>query len=332
MTALELIPPAEIESLDTAKPLAEIFQPFQNTLEKWQAKADTLTVTSIDQKTEMAQARLARLELRDARCTMKETKLNLTRTLKERTNKIELVERTIREQMEILEQQLFEYEQFAIRHAAKIKAELKETREKEFAQHGATSPHFDLSDLSPEVYAVELGNVKILRQAQLDTAARAEAARIAKDQAEAKERERLAVENKRLREESAKREQAIKEEREAVEAQRRKDKETSEKIAAKERAEADRLAAVERAARIKAESEAKALRDAETARQAAESKAAKKAAAAPDKVKLRAFAESMRNLPRPLGLRTPAAEEMLEQFSEQLNDLANQITENAETL
>lgn len=49
----------DVDKLDTAKPLDVIFKPYQTTLEKWEAKVDSLKVVNISQKTEMAQARLA---------------------------------------------------------------------------------------------------------------------------------------------------------------------------------------------------------------------------------------------------------------------------------
>ena len=89
MNTLELTAPAksqapaapapviDVAALDTAKPLEEIFQPFETVLAKWEAKAAALVVTDINQKTEMQQARLARLELKEARVTMDKTRLGL---------------------------------------------------------------------------------------------------------------------------------------------------------------------------------------------------------------------------------------------------------------
>jgi hypothetical protein len=75
--------PIDVGALDTAKPLEEIFQPFKTVLDKWEAKAAALVVTDISQKTEMAQARLARLELKEARVTMDKTRKGLVEGLSE---------------------------------------------------------------------------------------------------------------------------------------------------------------------------------------------------------------------------------------------------------
>lgn len=327
--------PANVDALDTAKPLSEIFQPFNTTLEKWTAKAASLVVTSIEQKTEMQQARLARLELKEARVTMDKTRKGLVEGLKARTSKIDATARVIREKMEALEEQLKASEEFAERHAEKVKAELKLAREKELLPFLDSAIVTDLSALSEEDYAKTLADAKLLRQAKLDVAARAEAEQKAKAEAERIERERIAAENERLKAEAAEAARIAEEERKRIAAERAEEQRKAEierqrleaERAAERKAaqaEADRLAAIAKqerdaieakaraeaeaaaaeAAKLRAELEAKARAEAtekarlEAERLAAE-KAAKKAAAAPDKAKLEAFAETIRALPVP---------------------------------
>lgn len=321
MNALELTSPPktqqEVEALDTAKPLQEIFQPFSTTLAKWEAKAASLIVTDISQKTEMAQARLARLELKEARVTMDKTRLGLVAGLKARTVKIDTTARLIREKMEGLEFKLLESEQFAERHVAKLKAELKLKRETELAPFMDTPILGDLSDLSEVDYSTTLNNAKLARQAKMEAATKAEADRIVREEADRAERVRIAAENERLKAEAAEAARVAEEERRRIEAERtaerKKAQEEAERAAvlarkeraeieAKARAEADKAA--QEAAGLKAELAAKAKADAdEKARieveRVAADKAAKKAAAAPDKAKLIAFAESVRLLAAP---------------------------------
>lgn len=316
------------DQLDTAKPLVEIFQPYQTTLEKWKSKAAALVVTDISQKTEMAQARLARLELKDARVAMDKTRKGLVEGLKARTTKIDSTARVIREQIEELEAKLLESEQFAERHAAKLKAETKISREQEIAPFLSTPLLGDISDLSPEAYAAALSDAKLLHQSKIEAAAKAEAERIAREKAEREERERIAAENEKLkaaaietarlaeierkrveaeraeeqrkaREEFERAAKAAREERERAESEARKEREA---IEAKARAEAEAAAA--EAAKLRAELEAKVRSEAkEKARiqeeKIAAEKAAKKAAAAPDKAKLEAFSEVIRSIPLP---------------------------------
>lgn len=193
--ALELAAVAvDVSQLDTAKPLAEIFQPFQTVLEKWEAKAAALVVTDLSQRTEMQQAKLARIELKNTRVAMDKERLRLVSGLKDRTSKIDGIARVIRVKIEELEESLRASEEFAARHAEKAKADLKAKREAEFSPFGDVAIIRDLSDLSEAEYAKALSDVKLLRQAQQEAAAKAEADRLAKEAAERAERERIAAE------------------------------------------------------------------------------------------------------------------------------------------
>ena len=152
-TTLELGPVIDVDKLDTAKPLAEIFLPYKTTLEKWSAKAASLVVTDIGQKAEMQMARVARLELREARVSMEKTRKNLVSGLKERTTKIDTAARIVREKIEDLEETLRASEEFAERYAAQQQAELKAKREAELAPLIDYQIVTDLSDLSDNDWA-----------------------------------------------------------------------------------------------------------------------------------------------------------------------------------
>lgn len=264
--------PVDVTALDTAKPLDEIFQPYQATLDKWQAKADALIVTDIRQKTEMQQARLARLELKEARCTLEKTRKGLVEGLKARTTKIDTAARTIREKCEELEEKLKASEEFAERHAEKVKAELKLSREAELAPFMETPIVGDLSNLSEADYAKTLADAKQFKQFKIEAAAKAEAERIAKEKAEAEERARIAAENERLKAEAAETARLAEIERQRVEAEKaeaaRLAEEERKRIAA-ERAEEQRKADEEKA-RVAAEHTAALRKAQEEADRAAE--------------------------------------------------------------
>jgi NADH dehydrogenase [ubiquinone] 1 alpha subcomplex assembly factor 7 len=325
----------DVAALESAKPLEVEFKPFQTVLSKWEAKASALVVTDINQKTEMQQARLARLELKEARVALDKTRKGLVEGLKAKTAKIDAVARVMREKFEELEAFLLESEQFAERHAAKLKAELKVKRETELATFMETPIIGDLSDLSEDDYAKTLADAKFLKQSKIDAARKAEEERKAKEEADRIERERIAAENARLKAEAVERERLAEIERKRIEAEREEERrkakaeaDRSEAERAEERkkaeAEAKRIAEVARkerevieakakaeaakakaeADRLKAELEAKAKAEAEEkARIAAEEKAKrdaeKAAAAAPDKAKLKAFASTIRSLQQP---------------------------------
>lgn len=278
----------DVDSLDTARPLAEIFQPFKATLDKWQAKVESLKVTDISQKTEMAQARLARLELREARCNMDKVRIKLVAGLKERTSKIDTTARTVRMAMESLEETLLESEQFAERFAAKQKAELKVKRESEFQPLVYQPILGDLSELSESEFAVWVADAKLLRQAKIDAAAKVEADRIAREKADREERERIQKENQRLQAEAIEATRLAKQERDRLEAEaaaerkeaKRKSDELEAELAVRRKQEADA------AAKLEAERRARAISE-------------RKAAAAPDQAKLKAYLAAIKAVPVP---------------------------------
>jgi len=331
--------PVDVNKLDTAQPLALIFQPFQTVLEKWEAKASALTVTDINQKAEMKMARAARLEVRDARLALELERKNRVEHLKARSSKIDAAARTVRVKLEALEETFRESEQFAERYEAKLKAELKIKREAELRPwlDGPDAPLLtDVSQLSEQAFVDLVEFYKTARKAKLDAAAKAEADRLAKEAAEKAERERIAAENARLKAEAEATAKRLEEERKAREAQEVKERAEREKErqrieaerkaererAAAEQAEKDRVAqkqleaerhsrelerqkAKEESDRLRAKLEAEAKsKAAEQAKVEAERKAKAKAeriaAAAPDKKKLEGYIEAIKLVPIPV--------------------------------
>lgn len=219
--------------------------------------------------------------------------------------------------LEPVETRLMEAEDTAERAEAARKATLKAAREQEL-QPWLDSPILgDLSELSEASYADALADAKLLRQAKLDALAKIEADRIAKEEAERKERERIAAENTRLKAEALALEAAAKAEREAAEKklteERRAANQAAKAAAAKAKAEREaveaearkenqRLEAIANAERKKAEAiedEVRAVRAAEARKAAAAAAAAKKAAAAPDRAKLLALADTIAEMELP---------------------------------
>jgi hypothetical protein len=198
---------------------------------------------------------------------------------------------------------------------------------------------YAVRDMPEPTFTQLLTGVRLAKEQAIAAAKKAEEDRIAKEQADAAERERIRAENARLQQEAIAREAAAKAEREAAEKKLAEERAEAARIAAEEKAKADAaaklaaakaaqekaeieakakaerekiqataaeqkrkadaLAALEKAAREKAEAEAKELRDAAAKKAADEAAAAKKAAAAPDKDKLLAFAQSLRALELP---------------------------------
>lgn len=177
---------------------------------------------------------------------------------------------------------------------------------------------YAVRDMPDAAFSELLNGVRTAKEQAEAAAKKAEEDRIAKEKADAAERERIRQENERLRQEAVELEAAAKAEREAaekklaaeraeaariaaeekrkadaeraaIEAKAKAERETLEAKARAEKAAADAQAAKDRAAREKAEAELKAQQDAEAKRKAHEAEAVRRAANAGDKDKLIAF-------------------------------------------
>lgn len=294
--SLELAENVDVEKLDTAKPLAVVFAPYQTTLEKWEAKVASLKVTKLDQKTEMAQARLARLEIKQARVDVDKKRKELVEHLKARTSTIDTFARVIREKCESLEQQLLESEQFADRHAEFEKANLKAKRECEINPFLTAPIAGDLSDLTDEQYASTLFNAKAGFEARKAETARLIAENEAKVEAARLERERIQQENERLRKEAAERDKLIRQERKNAEEERQRLQNLADIEREKINIEREAIGSKVRAERLKSEklqAEIDAKRAADEKALKAQQAADRKARNAPDAQKLKAMATTI---------------------------------------
>lgn len=254
---------------------------------------------------------------------------------------------------------------------------LRQSRSIELSQY-TELPDYDLGSISQSQYILILQNAKTAHEAKIAAAKKAEEDRIKREQEEAAERERLRAENERLAkiavEEKKAREEAERkaaEERKKAEAQaakERAEREAAEKArlakeaaerkrladeaavkqraieeaARKEREAAENKAAEERAAREKAEAELKAAREAEEKRKreeaarieaekAAAAAAQEKALAAPDADKLKALAKTIAALPLPT-LTSKAGKTFAPKLSEQVNKFAAWVAAEAKKL
>ena len=272
---------AGVEASDAEK-LQKAFEPFFQRVEEWKEKAMAIKVTNIAQRSEMAQAREARLILRDVRLNTEKTRKELKEDALRYGQSIDAIARMIRTAIEPIEEHLEQQEKFAEIKAAKEREERRQQREFEFSPFAEFAPtHVDIYAVDDEEYAHILSVCKGMHEAK-----RLEAERIQteKDEAARKEREeneRIRVENERLRKEAAAHDEALKAERDERE---RMQREHEQSIAAA-RAESERI-----------QREQKARELAEKQRIEAEEKSAKEA---PDREKLRKLADDFAAIPKP---------------------------------
>lgn len=307
-TAIEIVVP-EREQLPPSL-LSNIELGFKDSFaqaEKWRVQALAIKVTSIDQKAEMKLARTIRLELKGVRVAAEKTRKALKEDALRMGKAIDGVNNLLLAAIVPLEKHLEEQEQFGERLLEAERQATLARRTAELAPYlseGQLVPALDV--MSAEQFSSYLEDAKTLHATKIEAAKRAEAERIAKEQAEAAERERLRIENEKLRQEAAEREAKAKADREKMqqEAREQAEKERQERAAIQAKADAERKAVEakaqeEREAREKLEREIAEAKAAEQAALAAAAKAAKKAARAPDKAKALAFAGTVRALKAP---------------------------------
>lgn len=286
LQVLDVIESAGLEK-DTTQTLRQKFLPFWEQAEKWRDIAEGLVVTDASQTREMKMAREARLALRAIRVEADKTRKALKEDSIRYGKAVQGVYNVIEYLIKPIEEHLQEQENFVLIQEQNRRDALNEERERLIAPYlGFVTADLPLTNTP----WAELGDRfdAILAQAQADKKAhdeeqaRREAERIAKEKAEAEERERIRKENERLRAERAELERKQAEERRKLEEQARKEREEAEKKLAAERAERERLEAEAR----KREAEEQARREAEEAER-------RKAAAAPDKEKLMKWVKSI---------------------------------------
>lgn len=270
----------------TAVTLQNSFLPFFDKAREWKAKADELIVTDVSQVREMKMAREARLALKDIRVeadkkrkALKEDSLRYGKAVQGVYNVIEYL-------IVPIEKHLEDQEKFAERLEEKRKAELKEQRDAELQPYLEFVPYqVDTGTLTDAAWNTLLNGAKLQHNAKIEAELKAEAERVAREKAEAEERERIKAENERLKAEAEKAEAARKVAEAKAEAERKAAEEAriaAEKKAQAEREEAERKLAAERKAaedKARKEHELSEAKLAEERRIAAEKLAAQKAEA-----------------------------------------------------
>lgn len=153
-----------------------------------------------------------------------------------------------------VEERLEAIEKYAETKEKERIAAIKSKREVELSPYCENVSMFPLGEMSDEAYNQLLAGQKLSYEAKVAAQKRAEEERIAREQEEIKGRDRIRVENERLKAEAEERENALREEIEKAE----KEKRAIEEAARREREEAERLLKEEMA---KAEEEARRIRE-----------------------------------------------------------------------
>ena len=335
-TMIDVTPVAEnnplrlaVATLDQTRAAAclEAFAPFLAKAEEWKKATAEIKITDISQTREMKFARESRLAMKELRVTVEKNRKRIKEDILADGRAVDAAAKIVFDAVEPLEAYLLTQEKFAENKEIERRAALKAEREAALQPYAVDTTGYLLADMTPDAFAAILGGHKAAHEAKIEADRKAEAERVAKEQAEAAERERIKAENARLKIEADAREKAMQIEREAAEAERK----AIEEKARIERKAAEAAAKKERDAREKAEAELQRQKDAEAAAVKAKADAEKKAAKAPDKAKIIAFTDALAAVVAP-ECATDEGFAILTVAQAQLQKLLVSIIEKANTL
>lgn len=329
--------------------ILEKFTDFFKIAAEWEQKAKALKVTDVAQVAEMKMAREGRLFLKNKRVEVEKARKELKEQSLREGKAIDGIANVLKALIEPTEEYLEEQEKFAERKEAAEKAAREMERISLLTPYSVDVTFLDLKNMPEAAFQNLLEGSRVAHEKALEEVRIAEEERIAKAKAEAEERERIRLENERLRKEAAEREEQARLEREAAEkklAEERAKAEAERKALDEEivklhaaqaavlRAEREEKERVERELREKEEAEIRAKEE-EEARKAAEIKAQKeaerKAKAAPDKAKLAALATQFIGIAMP-DVKSDEAKKIVSDIKNLVGKLTNFITEKSETL
>lgn len=318
----------------TSQAIEVRFLPFFEQAKEWKAKAEELVVTDITQKKEMKMAREARLALKQIRVEAEKVRKSLKEDSLRYGRAVDGIYNLIEATISPIEKHLEKQEKFEELYKAKVKAELRSSRQQVLQPFMEYVPYgIDIAELPEEEFAKIVNGAKLQKEYAEQQQKREAEEREARIKKEAEERERLEKEHKeaqeRLEKERKERAQAeAKLEKERKEAEAKLLKERKEAEAKLEQERKEKEAKLEEERRQREEIEAK-LAEQLRLKQEAEKKKAdelkaklaaeKKAAAAPDKEKILAFCEYVKaGIPK---LKTEDANKVISKFMNAISEL-----------
>lgn len=284
------------------------------------AKARAIKVTSEDQVDEMANARKVRLELKDIRVNVENTRVKLKEQSLREGRAIDGISNVIKALIVPVEEYLEKQEKFA-EEQKKIRDEEKFANRIELLRPYVEDVSvFNVREMSNETFEKLLANSKAAFQAQKDAEKKAEEDRIAREKKEREENERIRQENEKLKKEAEEAEKKRQAEREAqdkvLEEERKKKRDLEEKIQ-KEKEEREAKELEEKQAREKKEAE--------------EAEAKRQASLAPDKNKLIALKNELESVQMPQVMTAEGAQ-AIRDIEKQRNLLLDFIVEKSNNL
>jgi len=305
---------------DKTKSLLASFGGYFNKAHEVVKEAMQISVTDETQGDLMLKAREARLSLKDIRVEAEKTRVTLKEQSLREGRAIDGINNLIKALIMPAEEYLEKQEKFAEFKEKERLAKRNAERIAKLSFYVEDITLYNLEGMSDDAFDKLLAGCKLAYDAQKAAEKKAEEERIAKEKAEAKENERIRLENEKLKEE-------------AIEKQKKIDAENKirdEKLE-KEREEQEEKLKKEREAKEKLEREIKEKKEAEEARIKAEEELKRKELLAPDKEKLLSLADRMDLVKLPV-VESREAGMIIKEVENRVSEIASYIREKAKTL
>lgn len=185
--------------------LLEKFSNFFALAAEWESKAKSIVITRVDQKAEMKMAKQGRLFLKSKRVEVENTRKMLKENLLREGKAIDGIANVLKSLIEPLEDHLEAQEKFAER----LEQERKNTLRSErlallFPLNVDPNMYSDLGEMEQATWDNVYETAKLNFERVKDAEKKAEADKIAKEAEEAKERERIRLENEKLKADAVK--------------------------------------------------------------------------------------------------------------------------------
>lgn len=201
---------------ETAKSLQASFAPLFQQARDVIDKSRGIVVTDAKQKLEMKMAKACRLELKALRVTGEKTRKELKEESLRKGKAIDGFNAILVHLISTEENRLQAQEDFVERQEEQRRATLKADREKVLLAIQVDPNLYQLADMTEETFQQLVEGTKLARAAEAERRRKEEAERIEREAKEAAERERIRLENERLKKEAEEKEAALKAEREAA--------------------------------------------------------------------------------------------------------------------
>ncbi len=264
---MELLKVIENSGVDKAvvEDVMKQFEDFKVIASHWGAKAKEIVVTDETQTEVMAEARKGRMLLKKVRIDLGHTKDRLKRRSIDEGKAIQAIYNSLMELVVPLEQHLDKQEKFIEIQQANRELALHNRRFPILLELDVDYTLYDLRKMPEEDFNRLVESTKENIRLKLEEVERLEKERIAKEKAEAKERQRILKQNEKLKAEAKERDAKLAEERKKTEATEKEKRDAEAKIEDERQAkiEAEQKAERERIAREEAEKETQLARERE---------------------------------------------------------------------